>query len=177
MARFDELFERHYPSRTAASAELVDGIGVFARMENRAAGAQLVAIGQLFRYRLSRCSETEDWAVDTEAAVAAEVSAALRIGHGLTASRLRCARAMGERLPRVGEVVQAGDIDMRLFQIMVYRTDPITDPDVRAAVDAALAAKVGALAFNDPSPPRRPGRQDRGPRRRRRGVSTQQDSE
>ena len=35
----------------------------------------LSAVGQLFGYRLSRCSETQEWAIDTEEAVAAEVAA------------------------------------------------------------------------------------------------------
>lgn len=102
----------------------------------------LSAVGQLFGYRLSRCSETQDWAIDTEEAVAAEVAAALRISQGLAASQLRYARAMRERLPKVGAVFAAGDIDYRMFQTMVYRTDLIGDPDVLGAVDAQLAANV-----------------------------------
>ena len=43
------------------------------RVENWAAAAQLVAIGELFAYRLARCSQDEDRAIDTMAAVAAEV--------------------------------------------------------------------------------------------------------
>ncbi len=113
-----------------------------ARVENRAAAAQLVAVGELFAYRLSRCAETEEWAVDTEAAVAAEVGAALRIGPGLAGSRVRDARAMRERLPKVGAVFAAGDIDYRMFQTMVFRTDLIVDPEVLAAVDAELAVTV-----------------------------------
>ncbi len=142
IARFDELFERHHPSPTAQSAALVEEIGRFARAENRAAAAQLVAIGELFGYRLSRCSETEDWAIDTMEAVAAEVGAALRISQGLAASRLRYARALRERLPKLGEVFQAGDIDYRAFQTLVFRTDLITDPEVLAVVDATLAVNV-----------------------------------
>ncbi|ORA80031.1 HNH endonuclease [Mycobacterium malmoense] len=143
MARFDDLFERHYPSTTAVSAGWVDRICAATRVENRAAAEQLVAIGELFGYRLSRCSENEDWAIDTMEAVAAEVAAALRISQGLAASRLRYARAMRERLPRVGDVFRGGDIDFRLFQTIVYRTDLITDPDVLARVDAELAVQVG----------------------------------
>jgi hypothetical protein len=143
IARFDELFERCYPSRTVESAGLVDRICAAARAENRAAAAQLAGIGDLFAYRLSRCSETEDWAIDTMEAVAAEVAAALRISQGLAASRLRYARAMRERLPRVGEVFAAGEIDYRMFQTLVYRTDLITDDEVLVAVDAQLAVKVG----------------------------------
>lgn len=142
VARLGELFERRYPSVTAESAVLVDGICAAGRAENRAAAAQLSAIGQLFAYRLSRCAETQQWAVDTEAAVAAEVGAALRIGAGLAASRVRYARAMRERLPQVGAVFAAGEIDLRMFVTIVFRTDLIVDPEVLAAVDAALGAQV-----------------------------------
>lgn len=142
IAYFDELMERHHPSVTPVSAGLLGRVGVAARVENRVAAAQLVAVGELFGYRLSRCSETEAWAVDTEAAVSAEVAAELRIGQGLAASKVRYARAMRERLPRVGAVFAAGDIDLRMFQTIVFRTDLITDPDVLGVVDAELAANV-----------------------------------
>jgi len=142
MARFDELFERRYPSTTAQSAALVERICSSARAENRAAAAQLAAIGELFAYRLSRCSENEEWAIDTVEAVSAEVAAALRISQGLAASRVRYARAMRERLPAVAEVFKAGDIDYRMFQTIVFRTDLITDDEVLAAVDEQLAANV-----------------------------------
>src|SRR3984893_8336035 len=139
IARFDELFERRYPSRTPESAALVDRICASARAENQAAAAGLGAIGELFGYRLSRCSATEEWAVDTEEAVAAEVAAALRISQGLAGSRLRYARAMRERLPQVADVFKAGDIDFRTFATIVYRTDLITDDEVLATVDGQLA--------------------------------------
>ena len=113
IARFDEMFERHYPSKTPESSALVDRVRGWVRVENRAAAASLVAMGELFGYRLSRCSDTEDWAVDTEEAVIAEVAAALRMSHAAAGSRLRYARAMRERLPQVGEVFAAGDIDYR----------------------------------------------------------------
>jgi hypothetical protein len=141
-ARFDELFERRHPSTTPESAALVDRICSSARAENQSAAAGLGAIGELFGYRLRRCSDTEDWAVDTEEAVAAEVAAALRISQGLAGSRLRYARAMRERLPRVAEVFKAGDIDFRMFATIVYRTDLITDDEVLAAVDEQLAVNV-----------------------------------
>ena len=137
------MFDQRYVSRPAPeSAALVDRLCSAARAENRAAAEQLEVIGQLFAYRYSSCSETDDWAIDTEAAVAAEVGAALRIGQSLAASRLRYARAMRERLPQVGEVFKAGDIDYRVFTTIVYRSDLITDPDVLTTVDAQLAANV-----------------------------------
>src|SRR5271167_3433569 len=142
VAWMDERLERHCPSKTAESAAMVERICVATRFENRAAAAQLDAIWELFSYRLSRCSETEDWAIDTMEAVAAEVGAGLRISQGLAASRLRYARAMRERLPKVAEVFAVGDIDYRMFQTIVYRTDLIDDEQVLARVDAELAANV-----------------------------------
>ena len=99
-------------------------------------------LGELFGYRLARCSDTEDWAVDSEEAVSAELAAALRMSQGLAASQLRYARAMRERLPKVAEVFKAGDIDQRTFATIVYRTDLITDRQVLAAVDGRLALTV-----------------------------------
>jgi Domain of unknown function (DUF222) len=142
IARFDELFERRHPSTTTESAALLDRICASWRAQNRAAAAQLAAIGELFGYRLARCSDTEEWAIDTEEALCAEVAAALRISQALAGSQLRYARAMRERLPDVAEVFKAGDIDFRTFQTIVYRTDLITDRGVLAAVDAQLAANV-----------------------------------
>lgn len=74
----EEWYERRHPAATPESTALLDRIASSWRAENRAAAKQLVAIGELFGYRLSRCSETEEWAADTEEAVAAEVAAAFR---------------------------------------------------------------------------------------------------
>ena len=115
-------------STTEESAGWVGRIRAAARVQNQAAAAELVAIGELFGYRLGQSSETEDWAVDTEAAVAAEVGAGLKISQGLAASKLRYARALRERLPKVGEVFCAGDIDFRAFATIVYRTDTWSIP-------------------------------------------------
>lgn len=142
IAHFDERFECHAPRTTRVSAAFIDRICSATRAENRAAAAQLVALGELFAYRWSRCGGREEWVMDTMAAVAAEVAAALRISQGLAASRLRYARAMRERLPKTAEVFSAGDIGYLMFATIVYRTDLIVDPDVLAAVDAQLAANV-----------------------------------
>jgi Domain of unknown function (DUF222) len=142
VARMDESIERHCPSKTALSAVLVERICGSGRAENRAIAAQLVAIGELFAYRLSRCSDTEEWAIDTMDAVAAEVGAALGISQRGAGDRVRYARALRERLPKVGELFKAGDISYAAFQTIVFRTDLIQDRDVLARVDAELAVKV-----------------------------------
>ncbi|WP_456085316.1 DUF222 domain-containing protein [Mycobacterium tilburgii] len=142
IAGFDELFERRHPKATPESGTLLEQVSCLSRAENRAAAGQLAAIGALFAYRLSRCAESEEWAVDTEAAVSAEVAAELRISQGLAASRMQYARVLREWLPRVAEVFASGDLDFRMVQTLVYRTDLLTDVDVLAAVDAQLAVSV-----------------------------------
>ena len=148
IARFDalaqQIFERwQQRTPTAESAGWMEQITTAVRIENRAVAAQLAAIGALFRHRLSQCSETEDWAVDTMAAVAAEVAAGLRISQGLATDRVHYARAMRERLPKTAEVFLAGDIGFQAFATIVSRTDLIVDPDALARVDALIAANVG----------------------------------
>ena len=113
-----------------------------ARAENRAAGQRLAVIGELDLLWLRHFGERETWGTDTHDAITDEIAAALSITRGMADSYLDYARAMRLRLPRVGALLVAGDIDYRTFQTIVYRTDLIADPDVLAAVDAALAVKV-----------------------------------
>ena len=110
-----------------------------AQTEARAAAERLVAIGELFVLRCRDSGEREDWAIDTWEAVAAQVAAALRTSVAMGSSYLRYAMAMRQRLPQVGKVFQAGDIDYRSFQTIVFRADLITDADMLAKVDAQLA--------------------------------------
>jgi hypothetical protein len=113
-----------------------------ARAENRAAGQRLAVIGELDLLWLRHFGERETWGTDTHDAITDEIAAALSITRGMADSYLDYARAMRLRLPRVGALLVAGDIDYRTFQTIVYRTDLIADPNVLAAVDAALAVKV-----------------------------------
>lgn len=124
------------------AAVVLDRIGEAARAEARAAAERLMGIGELYAMRLREHGERHEWAADTSDAVAAEVAAVLRTSVAMGHSNLNYARAMRERLPRVAEVFLAGDIDFRLFRIIVYRTELITDADARAAVDARLAIRA-----------------------------------
>ncbi|MDP7724777.1 HNH endonuclease signature motif containing protein [Mycobacterium sp. TY814] len=128
--------------KTAESRGWVTRVCAAARLVNQATAAELVAIGELFAYRLARGGEREDWAIDTMKAVAGEVAAGLKISQGRAETKVRYARAMRERLPQVGAVLCAGDIDLEAFSTIVFRTDLIEDPQVLAAVDAAIAARV-----------------------------------
>ena len=135
----EHMFEYWYASRpTPESAALLGRVRDAGRTEARAAAARLVAIGELFVLRCRDSGEREDWAMDTWDAVAAQVAAALHTSVAMGSSYLRYAVAMRDRLPEVGKAFQAGDIDYRAFQTIVYRTDLITDADALTKVDAQL---------------------------------------
>ncbi|MGV7716618.1 HNH endonuclease signature motif containing protein [Mycobacterium kansasii] len=134
------MFESWYASRpTPESKALLDRVRNVSRREAQAAAERLVAIGELFVLRCRDSGERADWGTDTWEAVAAQVAAAMRTSVAMGSSYLRYAVAMRNRLPKVGQAFQAGDIDYRAFQTIVYRTDLIEDDDALAKVDAQLA--------------------------------------
>jgi Domain of unknown function (DUF222) len=124
------------------STAIVERLRAAARAENRAAGERLAVIGELDTSYLREVGERDMWCTDTREAITTEVAAALGITHSLATSYLEYSRAMRLRLPRVGALLVAGDIDYRTFRTIVYRTDLITDSDLLTAVDASLAAKL-----------------------------------
>src|SRR5246127_2175864 len=134
------MFEYWHASQpTPESAVLLDRVREAARTEAQAAARRLVAIGELLVLRCRESGERPDWAADTSEAVAAQGAAALHCSVAMGHSYLRYAMAMRDRLPQVGKALQAGDIDYRAFQTIVFRTDLITDADVLAKVDAQVA--------------------------------------
>ncbi|HYB81444.1 MAG TPA: DUF222 domain-containing protein, partial [Mycobacterium sp.] len=134
------MFESWYASRpTPESTALLDRVREAGRTEARAAAERLAAVAELFVLRCRDSGEQADWALDTWEAVAAQVAAALQCSVAMGSSYLRYAMAMRDRLPEVGKAFQAGDIDYRAFQTIVFRTDLITDADALARVDAQLA--------------------------------------
>ncbi|BBY39031.1 hypothetical protein MMAN_31650 [Mycobacterium mantenii] len=96
--------------------------------------------GELLVLCCRQSGECADWSADAWEVVAAQLGAALGCSVAMGHSYLRYAMAMRDRVPRVGEVFQAGRIDYRAFQTIVFRTDLIDDPEVLAKVDAQLAA-------------------------------------
>lgn len=134
------MFEYYYASGpTPESAALLDRVREATRTEAQAAARRLADIGELFVLRCRDSGEQQDWAADAWEAVAAQVGVALHCSVAMGSSYLRYAMAMRDRLPEVGKVFLAGDIDYRAFQTIEFRTDLITDPGVLAAVDARLA--------------------------------------
>ncbi|HET9875332.1 MAG TPA: DUF222 domain-containing protein [Mycobacterium sp.] len=126
----------------AAAAVLVDRMTAATRTENRAAGERLVAVSELDLVRLRQWGEEPTWCSGTQASIAAEIAAALRVSRNWAESYLYYARAMRLRLPKVGVLLCGGDISYAAFRTIVYRTDLITDPAILASVDARLAQRA-----------------------------------
>ncbi|MGV0991725.1 MAG: HNH endonuclease signature motif containing protein [Mycobacterium sp.] len=139
---FDNRVHDYFaPSDTARSQSLLDELVASSRLENQAAARRLSTITELFELRRAERGENPDWAVDTWAAVGAEVAAALRISLGKAGSYMNYGLAM-QRLPVLATLFAAGDIDMNIFRTLVYRTDLITNETALAEVDRLLAARV-----------------------------------
>lgn len=138
------MFELLEPPESADPAEFLSDLRAAARDESKAVARRLGAIWQLYRVRLRQHGSAENLIFDTWNRVAAEVAAALNITLGLASSHVRYAHAMHERLPMVGMLLSAGDIDFRFLKAAVYRTELITDPDVLALVDNRLASRARA---------------------------------
>jgi hypothetical protein len=136
---FDQM---EFPIVAYESGSPADRMRAASRAEAQAVAARLNAIWDLYRQRLRAWGKCETWVVGTWTALTAEVSAALRISLAMASAQLRYAKAMCERLLRVGAVLAAGEIDFRLFKAIVYRTDLLTDVRVLSTIDAQLAARV-----------------------------------
>ncbi|MEV3904466.1 DUF222 domain-containing protein [Mycobacterium sp. NPDC050551] len=149
-ASFDEVLTSPRP-RPAAVDALIADLVTTTRRENQQAAARLTIIGELYGVRFAQRDEISDqWAVDTECAVAAEVAAALNIGPGSASIQVNLARGLRERLPLVAAVFRAGDLSLAVVDVLLHRTSLITDPDNLAGVDARLAGAAVRLMAMSP---------------------------
>lgn len=126
------------PPASAESRSLIQQLVALRRRENRAAARRLRAAGELFEMRREQRGEAQDWAVDTWAAVGAEIAAALSISLGRAGSWMHYGLAM-RRLPAVAAVFEAGAIDIDVFRMIAYRTELVSDPNAVATLDRSIA--------------------------------------
>jgi len=121
-------------------AGVVEAMASASREENAACGRRFMWIGELYARRAPEDDDEKiNWAIDGHANVVAEISAALNISRGRASSQLQYAIDLRDRLPRVGEVFAAGEIDFRMVAAMVSRSENVTDPELLAQLDAAFA--------------------------------------
>lgn len=135
------LHDRWDPPESVEAQTAVGLVVGLARQENQVAARRLTAVAALFAQRVSERGECEDWAVDTWAAVEAELAAGLGVTLGRAGRMLSDGLAI-RRLPAVAAVFGAGDIDLALFRAIADRTDRINDAAVMAYVDEVIARYV-----------------------------------
>jgi hypothetical protein len=124
---------------------LVDAAGGWARVENAACARKQAVMAEIFTRRTGLAAgERELWWVDPEAAVAAELAAALNVSRSLALHQTHRGVALRDRLPKVAALFAAGLISDLLVRAIVWRTYLITDEAAMAAVDADLATQVSA---------------------------------
>ena len=133
-----------------SGVELIDAARGWARAENAACARKLAVLAEIFARRTGLpAGERELWWIDPEAAVAAELAAALNVTAGLALHQTHRGVALRDRLPNVAALFEAGQISEILVRAIVWRTYLINDDAAMAAVDAELAAQIsswGALS-------------------------------
>ncbi|MCV7168908.1 DUF222 domain-containing protein [Mycobacterium manitobense] len=144
-ASFDQVLAVTRPE-SAEARQLISAVMVAARRENQQAAARLTAIGELYAVRFAERDETSDqWAVDTESAVAVEIAAALNIGYERAKDQVSLARGLRERLPLVAAMFRVGELTLDIVTTVLHRTALITDPAVLTLVDATVAGAAARL--------------------------------
>jgi hypothetical protein len=124
---------------TVDDATVVAAIEEGARAEAAAGARRLAAIAELARRRVIDDDERANWAFDGWASAAAEVAAAMTVGHRRASREMRIAVALRDRLPRVAALYMQGTLSSRVVSTITWRTQLVEDAEALALIDAALA--------------------------------------
>jgi hypothetical protein len=141
----ESMFELRLPDvealRGLDDAGLVDTMRNAARLESAATARKFAAVARLYQRRLAEqdVDDREQWCIDGWEQIAAEVSAAQGISRGRAAGQLVYGLALAERLPKLGALFAAGDVDFRVISAVVFRTELMTDDDAVTRLDTWLA--------------------------------------
>ncbi|MGV0994098.1 MAG: DUF222 domain-containing protein [Mycobacterium sp.] len=129
---------------TDSEPRLLARMSAAQRDERMAVAQRLLAAGRLCQLRMAGVAHDDrtQWCIDNWEAVAAEVGAELGITRQRASTQMNYGIELLERLPKLGVVFAAGEVDFRVIAVAVFRTGLITDPDALAAIDAALAERA-----------------------------------
>jgi Domain of unknown function (DUF222) len=124
---------------------LLHAITGWAHTAAAAQARQLAAVAELHR---RRCTDPEhpDWACDDTDAAAAEVAAALTIGHGRALALLDLAVLLRDRMPTVGALFLSGAIPQHTISVLAERIYLVQDPAALAELDTVIAHHATAWA-------------------------------
>jgi hypothetical protein len=123
-------------------AALVDTITGYARSSAADDALNYAGIAELERRR--NTGEHASWACDDTDAAAAEVAAALNIGHGRACGEMDLAVTLRDRLPKVVALFLSGQLNGRRVWLIANRTYLVTDAEALAELDAVIAERIVA---------------------------------
>lgn len=127
----------------ASDADAVAAVSAYHRMQSVHAAAELAAVADLHnRYEHRYDTGVDQFAVDRDDLLAAEVAAALNVSHGRALRLVGTAVTLRDRLPAVAAALAAGEIDMRLVNAIIERTVNVT-AELIGEVDRRLAGLAG----------------------------------
>ncbi len=129
-----------YMFEALTDSELIDAIAAEARTSAISDARKYGAIAELERRR--NTGEHAKWACDDWDSAAAEVAAALNIGHARAGGEMELAVTLRDRLPKVGALFLSGALNGRRVWLIDQRTRLITDAEALAAIDAAIADRI-----------------------------------
>jgi Domain of unknown function (DUF222) len=141
----EHMFEFQLPDLSAVrgrdDAGLIEAMRDATRLESAAMARRLAAVAELYHRRLAEqdADERAQWCIDGGEQVAAEVAAAPGISRSRAGGQLRYGLALAERLPKLGELFDAGDVDFRVVSAVVFRTELVADDDAVRRIDRWLA--------------------------------------
>jgi hypothetical protein len=142
--RLEHMFEVELPDveslRGLDDAGLVDAMRAAVRLESAAIARKFAAVAELYHRRLAEqdADERAQWCIDGWEQVAAEVAAAQGISRGRAAGQLRYGLVLAERLPKLGALFAAGEVDFRVISAVVFRTELMIDEDALVQLDRWL---------------------------------------
>ncbi len=126
----------------AGDGELIAAIEDGARAEAAAGARRLAAIAELVRRRVDDDDDRAMWAFDPWDGVAAEVAAALHVGHRRASGQMRIAVALRDRLPTVAALHLKGALSPRIVSAITWATHLVEDEQALALIDAAVADRA-----------------------------------
>jgi hypothetical protein len=153
---FDDLPVDVDELRGADDAAVIDAVTGWARLGAAADARKYAAIAELARRRTT--GEHARWACDDEAAAAAEVAAALNIGHGRASGEMDLAVVLRDRFPKVAALFLAGDVTARRVWLIANRTYLVTQPSSGGRTrsgDRRTCDRVGSADRGQTHPGRR----------------------
>jgi Domain of unknown function (DUF222) len=127
-------------------AGLVGVVESVYRQESVLVARRLAAVAGLLGHRLVAAAEAEERGgyaqVDPFQQTAAEVAAAMNLAPMAAGYVVSDAEALDVRLPKVAALLAEGKTDWRTVQLIIRRTELVSDQVLRARLDESLSARI-----------------------------------